>query len=1295
MKSLNYHLVICQLTAFVKPTFYFLFLFLFIHSSHAQECGTDAIHELKMTNDVEYQKKYIEIENLIYERTLSGNFPENAIYTLPLVFHIIHLGEDIGVGSNIPDYKIYQALDNVNAQFANQNGVGVDTDIQFCIASVDPDGNPTNGINRVDGSGVENYATIGDYYLNRNALKDLTKWNSTDYLNVYIVHQIQGLIGGYASVPAVGTYSGVTIKEISLVGNLVFSHELGHALGLHHTFKGSFSNVCAPNDNCYLDGDRVCDTPPHLQAECDENICSNEPNYENSTNNYMSYCAAENFLFTQGQKDRMLTTIDEYLVFANTACPSINDNVVALNFYGDVCANQFYPNLKFRNQGTNTLTSFNVEFQVPGLPLQTQVVNTNVEFGKNGLVILDPINITSGINDINITLTLPNGNIDLISEDNSATTSASNFSIIPDHVEDFENLTNQLPDGWVSYVTSDGIRMPSQWQLDQTPSGNKDISARPALGRLLNPIEKLTLPTYDLNGKTNLVFSFDYMFLLHAIALYHDISNTNFSVVAQDCASGVVQTLWERSGVDIVTSFTIDNEYYKNIQIDMNAYQDKMVSISFVISSETVLTNSFTTITRLDNINMKSDIILPAPNDCSDPLSGLSLLGEFEDHKYYISDFTDNWMGAKSIAEDYGGYLASISTQEENDFIHALVSSIGETVFIGFNDWDSEGTYAWVSDETFNYSNFTETNTDTGDFGRMNSWNGEWGLDNLFVNRKFIVEKSCSAISNGISLNCPADLAFTTDPNSGLVAINFSDPTGTTDCPNGGLNILNTGIIGSGTALGVGTYTIPYEATDACGNVASCSFEINVLDGNIGGCPTSIAGFTYLGEFNNSKYFLSDSNSQPAEAQSFALQNGGYLVSINSESENNFIQQNISELVYIGLNDVATEGNLEWSNGDSFSYNNINPCSFCNENSDDYDYVIIAPWDGGWSFSNLWNQRKYIMEIPCNNSPSDISLSCLPSSIQFSTDSNTGLAEISLIPPTGSTTCASGGLSIENISPYNSGDQLEVGTYLVTYEATDACGNLETCMVDMLIVEDPNGGCDSPLQNFTSLGEYNGSSYYLSDDAARPTDAQLNAENLGGHLATIQTQGENDFIADQVSVMTYIGLNDENTEASLSWFNGEIINYSNFDICNFCNENSDQMDYVIMHGWNGAWSWSNFYNQRKYIVEIPCSSGASNNTNTLITFQSKENVKPMLEELVPNPAGNFIFLKINSPEETAGEIHIYDAQGILVKNQFVNFYQGIHAIEVDISEFAGGMFFVKIPMAKNGFSMKKFIKVRD
>ena len=78
-------------------------------------------------------------------------------------------------------------------------------------------------------------------------------------------------------------------------------------------------------------------------------------------------------------------------------------------------------------------------------------------------------------------------------------------------------------------------------------------------------------------------------------------------------------------------------------------------------------------------------------------------------------------------------------------------------------------------------------------------------------------------------------------------------------------------------------------------------------------------------------------------------------------------------MTYIGINDQDIEGTLQTVTGEPIVYNNINPCSFCEPNSDNMDFVVMEPWGSSpaWSFSNFWNARKYVVEIPCAVSGSD------------------------------------------------------------------------------------------------------------------------------------------------------------------------------------------------------------------------------------------------------------------------------------------------------------------------------------
>ena len=358
---------------------------------------------------------------------------------------------------------------------------------------------------------------------------------------------------------------------------------------------------------------------------------------------------------------------------------------------------------------------------------------------------------------------------------------------------------------------------------------------------------------------------------------------------------------------------------------------------------------------------------------CPNSLSGFSLLGELDDSKYFISNETANWPTAQSNAQANGGNLVAINSAAENEFLR---SNITEIVLIGFSDAATEGTFAWANGDAFTYNNFSDTNTADDDFGKMNFWNGGWGLDNQFVARKYIVEFACGGGGSSINVDCQANYNIQLTGGNTSTILNYASLiSATTDCPTSS-NISFTAVSGSspdGTTLLAGSYNLSVVIEDGCDNSKFCSFNLNVLPDDTGGgvCPNDFAGFTTIGEFGSSKYYISNDVARPADAQVAASANGGYLVVISSAAENAFVQAGADGLTYIGLNDFTTEGNLQWVNGEALTYNNVNPCGFCNANSDDQDFAVIQPWDGGWSFSNFFNQRKYIMEVPCGTNPTD------------------------------------------------------------------------------------------------------------------------------------------------------------------------------------------------------------------------------------------------------------------------------------------------------------------------------------
>jgi len=247
------------------------------------------------------------------------NLDDIEVTSLPIVFHIMHLGEAVGDGVNLTDEQVSVALDEINKQFRKEpgstgDGEGVDTKIEFCLAQRDPDGNPTTGITRHDLSGYPAYVNNGIAVSGLDAgmpdlqVKSIACWDVDSYVNVYVVSQINGTNGiqGYAYTgPTNNCLDGVVIRSnrVTITNtNLgkTLTHELGHYLNLQHTFYNTFS--CGQETNCETQGDFVCDTPPTTtNGSCVVPVCPDA-----MTSNYMDYTGQVcRNAYSQGQAERM------------------------------------------------------------------------------------------------------------------------------------------------------------------------------------------------------------------------------------------------------------------------------------------------------------------------------------------------------------------------------------------------------------------------------------------------------------------------------------------------------------------------------------------------------------------------------------------------------------------------------------------------------------------------------------------------------------------------------------------------------------------------------------------------------------------------------------------------------------------------------------------------------------------------------------------------------------------------------------------------------------------------------
>ena len=232
----------------------------------AQVCGT---YEGSLEEDIQkYPAFYQSLESknaelkLQNEKALSKMTnlkTENGVKIIPVVVHVIH---DLG-GENISDASIQGALDVLNA---NINGQGAnflsktpdvfaavrgDAKVEFRLAKIDPLGNPTTGINRVR-------STLTNEPDPANGVKALSYWNSYQYFNIWTVKKFLpqddgNTLLGYAQFPNSGRMStdGVVLLSSQMVSGGTLTHEVGHWLGLRHTWGDA---VCGD--------DGVKDTPP-------------------------------------------------------------------------------------------------------------------------------------------------------------------------------------------------------------------------------------------------------------------------------------------------------------------------------------------------------------------------------------------------------------------------------------------------------------------------------------------------------------------------------------------------------------------------------------------------------------------------------------------------------------------------------------------------------------------------------------------------------------------------------------------------------------------------------------------------------------------------------------------------------------------------------------------------------------------------------------------------------------------------------------------------------------------------
>jgi PKD repeat protein len=325
-----------------------ILLILITTSVYSQQCGTDIFQNLY--NSEEDQKNKKRMNEIIYNHSINKSYSRSgAVLEIPVAVHIVHNNGP----ENISDAAVITAINNLNLRFENASpffdSTGHDIQIQFCLASVDPAGNPTNGITRHVSPYTDLFSspTTGD-----DGMKNMIRWDPHLYMNIWVVKSISGpMLGsaGYSSLPgSAGRANDGIVVWYTYINNSTLAHEAGHFLGLYHTFNGACRNL-----NCALEGDFVCDTPPDTTKDnlaCSLNSCSSEMDDTSGFNplthdvndlpNYMDYTSCP-LSFSDGQSQRMnsaLTQIRSTLLLSNGCGQNPGGIIPTASFqYVDTC----------------------------------------------------------------------------------------------------------------------------------------------------------------------------------------------------------------------------------------------------------------------------------------------------------------------------------------------------------------------------------------------------------------------------------------------------------------------------------------------------------------------------------------------------------------------------------------------------------------------------------------------------------------------------------------------------------------------------------------------------------------------------------------------------------------------------------------------------------------------------------------------------------------------------------------------------------------------------------------------
>ncbi|MDW3645702.1 MAG: PKD domain-containing protein [Bacteroidia bacterium] len=895
-------------------------------------CATDEATDILIKQNPAFQKKQKKADTDTYEQmklkwpSLRNRAKSNAcgndneeVYTIPVVVHVMHLPSDsiAGMGSNLSDAIIQAGIDHLNEAFrdqgdfaggpfhSNASSFGIqssDVKIEFTLAKRDPNGNSTDGINRIS-TDYSNLAYAADGptgFSSQDAyIKSLSYWNSSDYANVWLVNEICKYepdsicgVAGYAYLAGAhgASYDGI-VNEARYWGSSyhaskVHIHEFGHYLNLYHTFNdpdGGGSKSPCENGDCLNDGDYVCDTPPDNSSSavnCNSNgtanSCTTDTDDSSSNNpfttdvddmyeNYMDYGyqSCQN-TFTPGQKERMrlaLTTTRSSLLTSTGAIPvsSVDAEIADIISPGSSSGcESFTPAVSLKNQGSSSITSAQLAVFLDDVYDHSFTWNGSISAGATETINLS--SLTAGVGSHNIKIYLQN--VNGVSGDGYAQNDTSSIcfeiytpgSSFP-YCQDFESIS-EAPANW----SEENISGSNLWSTFTAGTGcSADLGSTAyyldnwnsyypgtgtSLDLFLNSMDLSNLQDAKLYYTRSYKASYSNRQLSMEIAISTDCGQSYSTIQSLNnsqlaTSSGFEYFLgWEPTACD---DWTTDS-------LDLSAYVGGNVMIRFRANIQAYYAQNL----YLDNVCVKGtatascnglELSIGSTDETCNNANGSATVQVADG----TAPYTYNWnsqpaqTGATATALAAGNYQVIV---EDNigckDTAQVVISNTGSLPTAGFNFFSSD-------------LDMTISNTSSSSTNMSFSWHFGDGNSSTDTNPNhtyagpgtytvcLLATNDCGTdtLCRDITLNCPKpDAGYTYSANELQVSFQEGSIRSTSFSWDFGDGNTSTDADPNHSYALPGTYTVCLVAISICGTDTFCQ-DITVS------CPGPEADFSY------------------------------------------------------------------------------------------------------------------------------------------------------------------------------------------------------------------------------------------------------------------------------------------------------------------------------------------------------------------------------------------------------------------------------------------------------------------